>query len=76
MVCYGLTVSETGKGMSWILLLLLLHAGVPTIGTGGMSWILSPMIFLYRSLSYWKGLLDIGTESAIITMISLKKQLN
>ena len=43
-ICYGLTLSVTGVGMSWILLLLLLHAGVSTIGTGGMSWILLPMI--------------------------------
>ena len=43
-VCCGLTVSESGEGMSWILLLLLSHAGVSTTGTGGMSWILSSML--------------------------------
>ena len=30
--------------MSWILLLLLIHAGVSTIGIGGMSWMLSSMM--------------------------------
>ena len=44
-VCCGLTVSESGEGMSWILLLLLSHAGVSTTGTGGMSWILSSIMF-------------------------------
>ena len=39
-VCCELTVTESGKGMSWILLLLLLHTWVSTIGIGGMSWIL------------------------------------
>ena len=29
-----------GESMSWILLLLLFHAGVSTIETDGMSWIL------------------------------------
>ena len=43
-VCCGLTVSESGEGMSWILLLLLSHAGVSTTGTGDMSWILSSML--------------------------------
>ena len=43
-VCCGLTVSESGQGMSWILLLLLSHAGALTTGTGGISWILSPML--------------------------------
>ena len=43
-VCCGVTVSESGEGMSWILLLMLLHAGVSTTGTGGMSWILSSMM--------------------------------
>ena len=43
-VCCGLTVSEIGEAMSWILLLLLLHAGVSTTGTGGLSWMLSSMM--------------------------------
>ena len=43
-VCCGLTVSESGEGMSWILLLLLSQAGVSITGTGGMSWILSSML--------------------------------
>ena len=43
-VCSGLTVSENGKGVSRILLLLLLHAGVSTTGTGGMAWILWSML--------------------------------
>ena len=43
-VCCGLTVSESGEGISWILLLLLLHAGVSTTGTGDMSWILWSML--------------------------------
>lgn len=42
-VCYGLTVSQSGEGMSW-LLLLLLQAGVTTIRTRGMSWLLSSML--------------------------------
>ena len=42
-VSCGLTVSESGEGMSGILLLLL-RAGVWTIGTGDMSWILSSML--------------------------------
>ena len=44
-VSCGLTVSESGEGMSWIQLLLFLHAGVSTTGTGGISWILSSMMF-------------------------------
>ena len=48
--CCGLIVSESGEGMSWILLLLLLHAGVSTIGTGGMSWIL-PSILLHAGVA-------------------------
>ena len=43
-ICYGLTVSVSWVGMSWILLLLLLNSGISTIGTGGMSWILLSMI--------------------------------
>ena len=43
-ICCGLTVSENGERLSWILLLLLLHAGVSTIGTGGMTWKLSSML--------------------------------
>ena len=43
-VCCGLIVSESGEGISWILLLLLLHAGVSTTGTGGVSCILSSMM--------------------------------
>ena len=43
-VCCGLTISESGEGMSWILLFLLSHAGISTTGTGGMSWILSSML--------------------------------
>ena len=39
-----MTVSESGEGMSWILLLLLSHAGASTTGTGGMSWIQSSMM--------------------------------
>ena len=35
-----LTVSESGEGMSWILMLSLLHTRVSTTGTGGMSWLL------------------------------------
>ena len=42
-VSCGLTVSESGEGMSGILLLLL-RAGVSTTGTGDMSWILSSML--------------------------------
>ena len=49
-VCCGLTVSESGEGMSWILLLLLSHAGVSTTGTGGMSWIL-PSMMLHTGVS-------------------------
>ena len=49
-VCCGLTVSESGEGMSWILLLLLLHAGVSTTGTGGMSSIL-PSMMLHTGVS-------------------------
>ena len=41
--------------MSWILLLLLLHAGVSTTGTGGMAWILSSMML-------HTGVLGIGTD--------------
>ena len=40
----GLIVSESGKGMSWILLLLFLHAGASTVGAGGMSLILSSIM--------------------------------
>ena len=49
-VCCGLTVSESGEGIPWILLLLLSHIGVSTIGTGGMFWILSSMM-LYTGVS-------------------------
>ena len=45
--CCGVTVSESGEAMSWILVLLLLHAGVTTMGSGGISWIL----LLHRAVS-------------------------
>ena len=40
-------VSENGEGVSWVLLLLSLHAGVSTIKTGGLSWVLLSML-LYK----------------------------
>ena len=46
----GLTVSVDGEGFSWVLLLLLLHTGVSTIGTGGMSKILL-LLLLYTEVS-------------------------
>ena len=54
-VCSGLTVSESGKGTSWILLLLLLHTEVSTTRTDGMSWILSSMML-------HTGVLAVGTD--------------
>ena len=45
----GLKVSQSGKGMTQILLLLLLHVGVSTIATGGVSWILLPMLLHTRA---------------------------
>ena len=39
-VCCGVTVSESVEGISWVLLLLLLHTGVLTVGIGGMAWTL------------------------------------
>ena len=53
-VCCGLTVSESGEGMSWIMLLLLLYAEMSTIGTGGLFWILLSMLL-------HKGVPTIGT---------------
>ena len=49
-ICCGLTVSESGEIMSWILLLLLSHVGVSTTGTSGMSCILSS-IMLHTGVS-------------------------
>ena len=49
-VFFELTVFESGEGMSWILLLLLLHTGVSTIGIGGMSWILL-LLLLHTAVS-------------------------
>ena len=45
-----MTVSESGEGSSWILLLLLLRAEVSTIETSDMSRILSSM-FLHTGVS-------------------------
>lgn len=45
--------------MSWIFLLLLFHAGVSTIGTGGMSWILLSMLL-------HTGLFDNNTDGSFI----------
>ena len=53
-VCCGLTVSESGEDMSWILLLLLLYSGMSTIGIGGLFWILLSMLL-------HKGVPTIGT---------------
>ena len=33
-------MSESVESISWVLLLLLLHTGVLTVGIGGMAWTL------------------------------------